>query len=140
MSSTDILIPACIGGLPRLNLLSDNRFIPHLSVASGLWDALGTLMTIRTQKGYSSICIASLAKYKSFPCFCASSPDTDRQSSTRNPSCLISHAYCTLTLMYGTSTSSSSMSSATISKMTSFWCEGMGFFEMNSTSVLSFMA
>lgn len=42
-----------------------------------------------------------------------------------------------LSITYGTSTSSSVLSSAVISKMTFFWCSGIFFFEMVSTSSLN---
>jgi hypothetical protein len=44
--------------------------------------------------------------------------------------------YCSLTMTYGISTSSSSWSSAVISKMTFFWCSGTGFLLTCSTSLL----
>lgn len=44
--------------------------------------------------------------------------------------------FCSLTMTYGISTSSSVWSSAVTSKMTFFWCSGTGFLLMNSTSLL----
>jgi hypothetical protein len=49
---------------------------------------------------------------------------------------LLLNYFCSLTMTYGISTSSSVWSSAVISKMTFFWCSGIGFLLINSTSLL----